>query len=295
MSGPKRTISAAPPPRRAAVPIDLPGPASEEAGEGGHELNLGGFASPVSTPPAREQSAQAAPAPRRAAVPIDLPGPASAEAGEGGHELNLGGLTSPDGTPLAGERSAQAAPARRGGAAPIDLPGPASEEAGEGGHELNPGGLTSPESTAPAGERSAQAAPEGRRVSATGMTKTTVQLPNWLVGRLRAWRRATGRSNADAMLTAYLNRLQAVQERHAPADDDRRRAELGLRPLAATLPPPPPDTAEERPVQVGLYVRAAAVDEVDAAARAFGLSRSQFVAELLAAELDGAEPHQDDR
>ena len=185
-------------------------------------------------------------------------------------------------------RTISVAPPPRRAAVPIDIPAPRSEEAAEGGHELDLGGFTSPGSTPPAGERSAQAAPVGRRVSPTGMTKTTVQLPNWLVGRLRGWRKATGRSNADAMLTAYLSRLQAVQERHAPADDDERRAELGLPPLAATLPPPPPDTAEERPVQVGLYVRAAAVDEVDAAARALGLSRSQFVAELLAAELDGA-------
>ena len=135
-------------------------------------------------------------------------------------------------------RTISAAPPPRRAAVPIDIPAPASEEAAEGSHELNLDGFTSPGSTPPAGERSAQPALVGRRVSPTGMTKTTVQLPNWLVGRLRAWRRATGRSNADAMLTAYLNRLQAVQERHAPADDDPRRAELGLPPLAATLPAP---------------------------------------------------------
>ena len=161
----------------------------------------------------------------------------------------------------------------------IEVPEPTEE----GSHKLNLDGFSLPVTAPAVGDRGPRAVPEGRRVSATGMTKTTIQLPNRLVGRLRAWKAETGRSNADAVLTAYINQLEAVRTRHAPTDEDKRRAEFGLPPLASTSPQA--DTAEERRVQVGLYVRAAAVDEVDATATELGLSRSQLVTELLHAEL----------
>ena len=159
-----------------------------------------------------------------------------------------------------------APPPRRSIQVPIDVPEPTEE----GSHTLNLDGFSLPLAAPAVGDRDPRAMPEGRRVSATGMTKTTIQLPNRLVGRLRAWKAATGRSNADAVLpptsmrcplTAYINQLEAVRTRHAPTDEDKRRAEFGLPPLASTSPQA--DTAEERRVQVGLYVRAAAVDEVE--------------------------------
>ena len=111
----------------------------------------------------------------------------------------------------------------------IEVPEPTEE----GSHKLNLDGFSLPVTAPAVGDRGPRAVPEGRRVSATGMTKTTIQLPNRLVGRLRAWKAETGRSNADAVLTAYINQLEAVRTRHAPTDEDKRRAEFGLPPLAS--------------------------------------------------------------
>ncbi|MDH3367603.1 MAG: hypothetical protein OEO17_07140 [Gemmatimonadota bacterium] len=116
------------------------------------------------------------------------------------------------------------------------------------------------------------------------MTKTTVQVPNHLVDRIRSWTAGTGRSNADAVLTAYLNHLDAVRERFAPTPEDRQRAELGL-PTIASKTPPSADTAEQRRVQVGLFIQAAALEKLDASAKELVLTRSQLVTELLNAEL----------
>ena len=110
-----------------------------------------------------------------------------------------------------------------------------------------------------------------------------MQIPNYLVDPVRNWTTATGRTNADAVLTAYLNQMDPVRERFAATAEDEGRAELGLPPLASTGPSVT-DAAEHRRVQVGLFIQSGALEKLDASAEELSLTRSQLVTELLSLE-----------
>lgn len=119
-------------------------------------------------------------------------------------------------------------------------------------------------------------AAEPAKQAATEMKKATVQLPSGQVSKLRDWKTATGRSTADAILSAYIDHIDTIRDRYAPSEEDTRRVALGLSPLATTQP-----TREEPRSQVGLYIRMTALEELDDAAQSLSISRSQLVADLL--------------
>ena len=127
------------------------------------------------------------------------------------------------------------------------------------------------------------AAARARNVSTVEKSKTTVQIPNYLVDPVRNWTKATGRTNADAVLTAYLNQMDPVRERFVATAEDEGRAELGLPPLASTGLSVT-DAAEHRRVQVGLFIQSGALEKLDASAEELSLTRSQLVTELLSLE-----------
>ena len=120
----------------------------------------------------------------------------------------------------------------------------------------------------------------------TPMTKSTVQLPTTLAEKLSSAKKGSGRSTADVVVTAYLDHIDAVRAEFAPTEDDQRRLELGLRPLAAVTEP------ESEPgghrTQVGLYISVRALEELDAAAVDLSMSRSKLVERLLALEFAAA-------
>ena len=130
------------------------------------------------------------------------------------------------------------------------------------------------------------AAAAARDVSTGVKSKTTVQIPNYLVDSVRSWTTTTGRTNADAVLTAYLNQMEPVRERFAATAEDEGRAELGLPPIASTGPSSS-DAAEQRRVQVGLFIQAGALEKLDTSAEELSLTRSQLVTELLILEYRG--------
>ena len=130
------------------------------------------------------------------------------------------------------------------------------------------------------------AAAAARDVSTGVKSKTTVQIPNYLVDSVRSWTTTTGRTNADAVLTAYLNQMEPVRERFAATAEDEGRAELGLPPIASTGPSSR-DAAEQRRVQVGLFIQAGALEKLDTSAEELSLTRSQLVTELLILEYRG--------
>ena len=130
------------------------------------------------------------------------------------------------------------------------------------------------------------AAAPARDVSTGVKSKTTVQIPNYLVDSVRSWTTTTGRTNADAVLTAYLNQMEPVRERFAATAEDEGRAELGLPPIASTGPSSS-DAAEQRRVQVGLFIQAGALEKLDTSAEELSLTRSQLVTELLILEYRG--------
>ena len=130
------------------------------------------------------------------------------------------------------------------------------------------------------------AAAPARDVSTGVKSKTTVQIPNYLVDSVRSWTTTTGRTNADAVLTAYLNQMEPVRERFAATAEDEGRAELGLPPIASTGPSSR-DAAEQRRVQVGLFIQAGALEKLDTSAEELSLTRSQLVTELLILEYRG--------
>jgi len=115
------------------------------------------------------------------------------------------------------------------------------------------------------------------------MRKTTILIPSGLLDAVKAWTEETKRSNGDAVLSAYLQHREAIDKKFATTDADARRAELGLPPLAVAAKSMLSDDAK---VQMGLYVLASALDELSAAAKSLALSRSEYVAELLALEYD---------
>ena len=133
------------------------------------------------------------------------------------------------------------------------------------------------------------AAAPARDVSTGVKSKTTVQIPNYLVDSVRSWTTTTGRTNADAVLTAYLNQMEPVRERFAATAEDEGRAELGLPPIASTGPSSR-DAAEQRRVQVGLFIQAGAFEKLDTSAEELSLTRSQLVTELLILEYRGQSP-----
>ena len=130
------------------------------------------------------------------------------------------------------------------------------------------------------------AAAAARDVSTGVKSKTTVQIPNYLVDSVRSWTTTTGRTNADAVLTAYLNQMEPVRERFAATAEDEGRAELGLPPIASTGPSSN-DAAEQRRVQVGLFIQAGALEKLDTSAEELSMTRSQLVTELLILEYRG--------
>ncbi len=121
---------------------------------------------------------------------------------------------------------------------------------------------------------------------ASPMTKATVQLPAVLAERLRESKKGSRRSAADVVVTAYLNQLDAVRTKFAPTEDDQRRLELGLPPLA-TATQPGTDPSQHR-TQVGLYISRRALEELNDAAEELSLSRSELVGELLTHEFAAA-------
>jgi hypothetical protein len=247
---PKRTVSAPPPPRRRAeVNLD---DEPNSVGHHAHRLNLAGFASTASAPmaPVFEPSPPVAP------VAVMVPGAAAV--------LSLHGE-------LVGPDTAMVSDPEAAGPDSSTLPDAAATESGS-----VPARRSRRPSSHSSGER-----------PASGMAKVTVQLPNRVIDRLRVWTASTGRTNADAVLTAYLNYLSTVERRFAPTPEDRRRAELGLPPLAVAPNVVAKDAAGRRG-QIGLYVRSTAIAQVDQAAAKLSISRSELVTALLDLEFGDA-------
>ena len=121
--------------------------------------------------------------------------------------------------------------------------------------------------------------------ASAAMRKTTVLVPSGLLAAVKAWTEETGRTNSDAVLTAYLNHEATVAEKFAATAEDVRRIELGLPTIAAAGNSS--SSPDDPKVQLGLYIRATALDELSSAAEHVSLSRSEYVAELLAVEFTG--------
>ena len=182
---------------------------------------------------------------------------------------------------VATDEGAEQPPAR-----PLDLGGFSDPSAvdGGGGRTDTDGKSTSPKLKKATRRGRKPTTGGARNASATAHFKTTVLIPNDLVDSLRSWTSTTGRTIADAVLTAYLNQFDAVRQRFAATADDEGRAELGLPPIASTGPSQS-DATKHRRIQVGLFIQAGALDKLDASAEELSLSRSQFVTELLSLEL----------
>ena len=137
--------------------------------------------------------------------------------------------------------------------------------------ETGPDGGDSAQAQAPTRAPIPQAPQAGERPGRTGTAKTSLNLPARSARRLREWSQTTGRSLADGIVSTLLEHGDDL-EQQARGDDRRRR--LGLPALAGT------DNDTER-TTVTIRIPAAALDELDAAARRLGLSRSALAAALL--------------
>ena len=115
----------------------------------------------------------------------------------------------------------------------IEVPEPTEE----GSHKLNLDGFQLASNSPSGRDRGPRAVPEGRRVSATGMTKTTIQLPNRLVGRLRAWKAENGTIQRGCGADRLHQPTRSGADRGTPQPTRTNAApSSGLPPLASTSP-----------------------------------------------------------
>ncbi len=132
-------------------------------------------------------------------------------------------------------------------------------------------------------ERSFEQLREGNKEpgssKATAKRKATVQLPNRLIGPLRARASEQGVVLGEVIVSAYVTHIDQV-ESELTAVDDEARVELGLPPVPRSRRRRPDDLGE-RPTQVGLYLPQSAYEVLDRTADELGVSRSYLVTKLL--------------
>ena len=129
---------------------------------------------------------------------------------------------------------------------------------------------TDPDPGAPAEATTSPAPTEGASV------KTTLSLPAETAQRLRTWAAARRTSHADIILTALLERGDALAQRCASETD---RVALGL-------PSRLGRGAGERST-ITIRLAAAALDALDDTARRYGMTRSALAAVLIDLETGG--------
>jgi len=115
--------------------------------------------------------------------------------------------------------------------------------------------------------------------------KTTLHLPPQLVRKLKDWKSSPGRTTADAIISAYIGYEVPVAEQFAPTGENERRKRYGLPPLSTASPATPAAASDEGNRVVGLFINSFALEDLDKAAQAIGLSRSRYAKELLTAFL----------
>ena len=116
----------------------------------------------------------------------------------------------------------------------------------------------------PATQRPRPGAAPGRK------TKTSLNLPELLAERLRAWRDDTGRSHGDAIVSALIEHLDNLRQWAA---DDAERIELGLAPVTAPI--------AGDSVLITFWASPAAIARLDAAATSLAMTRSALITGLL--------------
>lgn len=147
-------------------------------------------------------------------------------------------------------------------------------------HEEPPAAVTAAPKTATAAaadppstpRRRAPAQPPPRRAK----TNTTLHLPGATARRLRRQAHEQGRTLDDIVLSAFLDRSDAVAARYV---DESDRLRLGLRPLRGV-------DAAAATTRVAVWISRDALTALDDAAAALVMNRSAYVAELLDATAD---------
>ena len=119
----------------------------------------------------------------------------------------------------------------------------------------------------PTPRRRVPAQPPPRR----SKTNTTLHLPAATGRRLREQAQDQGRTLDDIVLSAFLDRREAVADRYA---DEGDRLRLGLRPRRTV-------DAAEATTRVAVWISRDALAALDDAAAALVMTRSAYVAELL--------------
>lgn len=115
--------------------------------------------------------------------------------------------------------------------------------------------------------------------------KTTVLLPHRLIDGVRQAAERQDCILAEVIIQAYVAHGEVVRQELVDTEAAKRRKELGLPPPP---PPQPPSRArgEERG-QLQISISAQALEVLDEAADALGISRSHLIEELLERHLEG--------
>lgn len=119
--------------------------------------------------------------------------------------------------------------------------------------------------------------PQQHSTTESAARKTTLSVPVDLVDRLRAWTGETGRTNADAVLSALLDCFDDVQSEFKPSPRDADRIRLGLSPISST----PATRSTQKKGQLGLFIQPEGLEALDSSAASLSLTRSALVSELL--------------